>query len=98
MDTKTWLLIIFGVIFISVLLFISIKKGGFAPQQFFVIRVVLAISAAAISAILPGYISLPSSAQIPISAGGAMALFAVIYFLNPPNLMENAGLTRKEEK
>jgi hypothetical protein len=55
-----------------------------APQ-WFVFRVILALAAAGIGAVVPGFISV--NVKPYVRAGGAIALFVVIYLLNPPSLV-----------
>lgn len=53
--------------------------------QWFVFRVVLALAAAGVGAVLPGVINVPAGRVI--RAGGALALFVIVYWYNPPKLV-----------
>jgi formylglycine-generating enzyme required for sulfatase activity len=78
-----------ALVFITVLLALAV----FIPQpsnfQMFVFRIVLALSAAAFGVTIPGFlkIKLSLSTQGLIHFGGAIALFLLIYQLNPPQLI-----------
>lgn len=57
--------------------------------QIFVFRVTLALGAAGIGALLPGVLNVRAGgAKTVIRAGGALALFVLVYLLNPPALVE----------
>lgn len=80
----------FGIVFISVLSYAGMRGRPITdPGQFFLLRAVAALSAAGVAAFIPGFINLQLSpaAGIAISAGGAIAVFLVVYLLNPPELL-----------
>lgn len=89
--TPTWQLItglIIGVIF----LFLSGIAAIFIPSptewQLFVFRGVFAISLSAIITIIHGFIEIESrSKSVTIFAGGAVAIFVLIWLVNPPGLI-----------
>ncbi|MBT4699899.1 MAG: DUF4019 domain-containing protein [Rhodospirillaceae bacterium] len=72
---------IFGVTFVVAMLTIAIFLPQPSSFQIFVFRVVLALAAAGVAAMIPGFISVQLGSAI--RAGGAIAVFAVVYFLNP---------------
>jgi hypothetical protein len=75
----------FGVAFIVVLLVIALFVPSPSPFQFFVLKVVLALAAAGVAAMIPGSIEF----KIPMygRALGALAVFAIVYFANPASLV-----------
>lgn len=75
---------VFGVGFFVVLLAIAIYIPEPSEFQIFVFRVILAAAAAGVGAIVPGLIVVTISAYV--RAGGAIALFVIVYFVNPPAL------------
>lgn len=85
MSSDRILAFVFGVVFLAVILIIAIVIPNPSEFQIFVFRIVLAIAAAGIGAVVPGFISV----NIPkyIRAGGAIALFVLIYLYNPPALI-----------
>ena len=80
---------LFGVTFLGVLTYAALRPEPISDEhQFFLLRVVAAISAAACAAIVPGFldVNIGLTAQIVVRAGGAIAVFVVIYLLNPPRI------------
>jgi hypothetical protein len=75
----------FGIVFIAVLLSIAYLVPNPTVTQWFVCRVVLALAAAGIGAIIPGLIVVNVSNVV--RAGGAIALFVLVYWFNPPKLV-----------
>jgi len=75
----------FGVVFIATMLTIALAVPEPTPTQWFVFRVALALAAAGIGAVIPGLIVVRVSTFI--RAGGAIALFVIVYYLNPPQLL-----------
>ncbi len=79
---------LFGVVFIVVLLVLAVLFPTPTATQFFVFRVVLSLAAAGIGAVLPGLISV--NFHKLVRAGGALALFVIVYLVNPPALVVTA--------
>jgi hypothetical protein len=77
----------FGILFVVILLWVAL----FIPQptdfQLWVFRVVLSLAAAGIGAVLPGIISVNAGPYV--RAGGALALFVIVYWFNPPQLVSS---------
>ena len=78
----------FGVIFLIAILVLVVLIPNPTIAQFFAFRLTMALSAAGIGALLPGFLTLdlPLPVQGGIRAGGALALFASIWFVNPATL------------
>lgn len=79
---------VFGVAFVVALLVLAIKFPTPTPFQYSVFRIVLALAAAGVAAMIPGFINIEVSAstQLLIRAGGAIAVFVVGFFFNPAQL------------
>jgi hypothetical protein len=75
----------FGIVFVVVLLSVAILVPNPTVAQWFVFRVVLALAASGIGAIIPGLIVVNVSNVV--RAGGAIALFLLVYWFNPPKLV-----------
>ena len=75
----------FGCFFAIVLLLIAIFDRNPTQLAIFIYRVVLALVAAGIGAVIPGMIDV--NVQPVIRAGGAIALFVIVFWFNPPNLV-----------
>lgn len=75
---------VFGVIFVAVLLIIALFYPRPTPFQYTVFRIVLALAAAGVAALIPGLINV----KVPgVSAGGALAVFVVVFFFSPAALV-----------
>ncbi len=78
----------FGVIFLSTVLVLVVLIPMPTTAQFFTFRLTMALSAAGIGALLPGFLRLdvPLPMQGGIRAGGALALFFSVWLVNPATL------------
>lgn len=78
----------FGIAFLVVILTLIVFIPKPTQAQFFVFRLVLALSAAGVGALIPGFIHyeqlLPFKGVLRV--GGALALFSVVWFTNPGKL------------
>ncbi len=79
---------LFGVVFVIVLLILAILFPNPTAFQYTIFRSVLSLAAAGVAAMIPGFISLSVSKWL--RAGGALAVFAVVYFYNPAALVRSA--------
>jgi len=75
---------IFGLVFIVALLVLAVAFPRLTPFQYTVFRVVLALAAAGVAAMIPGFLEVRVATWL--RAGGALAVFAVVYFYNPAAL------------
>jgi hypothetical protein len=75
----------FGIFFIMSMLVLALFVPNPTPFQYLVFRVVLSLAAAGVAAMIPGFIEL----NIPnwIRAGGALAVFLIVFFYNPASLV-----------
>jgi hypothetical protein len=75
----------FGVAFVVTMLVIAVLVPD--PQTFplFIFRSVMALSAAGVAAMIPGFLNVQLGTST--RAGGAIAVFVIMYFLNPPDLV-----------
>jgi hypothetical protein len=76
---------IFGVSFVISLLAIAVFFPYPAPFQYTVFRIVLALAAAGVAALIPGFIEV--SYRTAVRAGGALAVFVIVYFFSPAALV-----------
>ncbi len=79
----------FGIIFIVTMLIIAAIFPEPTDFQIFIFRVVLALAASGIGAVMPGFLHVEwDQKYLPyIRAGGAIALFVIVYLVNPPGLI-----------
>jgi hypothetical protein len=75
---------VFGVVFVIVLLLLAIKFPNPTPFQYTVFRIVLALAAGGVAAMIPGFLTLSVSTWL--RAGGALAVFVIVYFYSPAGL------------
>ena len=75
----------FGAFFAIVMLLIALFDRDPTPFGILIYRVVLALVAAGIGAVIPGMIEV--NVQPFIRAGGAIALFVIVFWFNPPSLL-----------
>lgn len=80
-QTSIVLAFTFGVVFVSVMLLIAFLKPDPTEFQYTVFRAVLAMSLAGIAVVIPGFIEVRVSKFLV--AGGALAVFVMVYFWNP---------------
>lgn len=70
----------FGVVFITALLIISLFKELNA-QAYTTIRIIMALAVAGVGVCIPGFLDVQLKGFV--RAGGAMALFVIVYFFSP---------------
>jgi len=94
MSTTELFSFIFGAVFIAMLLGIAVtimlRERPVPSEAMFIFRVVLALAAGGVGAVLPGLIDLQigSAGKVLIQAGGALALTVLVYLFNPPDQVE----------
>lgn len=80
LDISVLLSFVFGVVFITVMLIFAVFIPNPSPFAQWVFIIVVALSAAGVGAVVPGILNI----EMPyVRAGGALALFAVIFFMKP---------------
>ena len=75
---------VFGVVFVVVLLYAAFAVPNPTAFQYTVFRIVLALAAAGVAAMFSGFLNVEVSNRV--KAGGALAVFVVVYFLAPAAL------------
>jgi TIR domain len=87
-------LLIFAVWFLLTLIVLAIKFHDPTPFQLTVFRVILSLAAAGIAAFIPGLIEF--EIKPALRTGGALAVFAIVYFTNPGQLVLQQQLTTSD--
>lgn len=84
-QTSTILAFIFGVIFVAVLLAVNILIPNPTPTQYETFRIILALAAGGVGAMIPGILNVKMStgSNFLLRAGGALAVFVIVYFFQP---------------
>src|SRR5215813_4281404 len=82
----------FGVLFVAALLVLAIAFPQPTSFQYEVFRIVLAIACGGVAAVIPGFLALSMDAKgVVIRAGGALAVFLLVYFFSPARLVSSAS-------
>lgn len=97
MTTQIVITFIFGVTFIVTLIIIAIAFPKPTSFQYSVFRIVLSLAAAGVAAMVPGFINVEISSTVGliVRAGGALAVFVIVFFFNPAHLAVNIEETDK---
>lgn len=92
-ETPKWMLITglcIGSFFALVILAASFFIPNPTDTQFFIFRGIFAISIAAIAVIIPGFLTITAKYNFFfIKASGAIAVFVIIWLINPPILINS---------
>ena len=91
-----WTAFSFGVVFVIVLLAMAIFFPNPTAFQYTIFRSVLSLAAAGVAAMIPGFITISISNWL--RAGGALAVFAVVYFYNPAALVSSVPFQSNDIK
>ena len=86
----------FGAILVLIMLAIAFICPSPTPFQYTIFRIVLALASAGIAAMIPGFINVEVGTAV--RAGGAIAVFAIVYFFSPaalPAPQSNASLSKE---
>ena len=76
---------VFGVVFVITMIVLAVAFPKPTVWQFQVFRIVLALAAAGVAAMLPGSIEVTASKWL--KAGGALAVFVVVLYLSPAKIV-----------
>jgi len=76
---------VFGCVAIGVVLWLAFRGQNLNEQQFEILRIVLALAGGGVGAVIPGFldVSMKAGAKLALRAGGALAVFVVLYFWSP---------------
>lgn len=85
----TLLAFVFGTIFVLALLVLSIAIPNPSPSQEQTFRIVLALAAAGVAAVMPGLLNISAAAgkRFRLRAAGALAVFVLVYLVNPAQIV-----------
>lgn len=80
---------VFGVIFIATMIVLAIAFPEPTPFQERTFKITLSLAAAGVAAMIPGFINveLTQTIGVIVRAGGALAVFAIVFFFNPAQLV-----------
>jgi uncharacterized membrane protein YbhN (UPF0104 family) len=76
---------VFGVVFLAALLAIAVAIPNPTPSQFETFRIIIALAAGGVAAVIPGLLDLriKQGTRLAIRASGALAVFVAVYFYSP---------------
>jgi hypothetical protein len=83
--TQRLLATLFGVAFVATILALAVVFPRPSPFQYLVFRIVLSIAAAGFVSMTPGFLEITVSNWV--RAGGALAVFVIVFFYNPAGLL-----------
>jgi len=91
MSTLDIVLVSLGIVIITTALILSFQYSEPKPHQLIALRVILALGAACIASIIPGTVSIPGGpgVELGIRATGAIAIFVIVYKMNPPKRIQS---------
>jgi hypothetical protein len=75
----------FGCVALAVVLWLAFRAQSLSQQQFEILRMVLALAGGGVGAMIPGFldVNLRPNAKLAVRAGGALAVFVILYFFSP---------------
>ncbi len=88
-DWEKIVAVAFGVLFVGTMLVIAIKFPNPTPFQYTTFRIVLALACAGVASVIPGVLNVNVGTWL--RAGGALAVFVVVYFYSPASLVVAKG-------
>jgi hypothetical protein len=83
----------FGIIFIVTILLLVIIFPTPTAAQYETFRIVIALAAGGLAAVIPGLLNvnltvgLTANQKLAVKAGGAMAVFVIVYFYSPAQIL-----------
>lgn len=86
-DLEKLIAVVFGAAFLIAMLVLAVVFTNPTAFQYTVFRIVLSVAAAGFVAMTPGFLDVKIGNWL--RAGGALAVFAVVYFFSPASLVVN---------
>ena len=91
MATQLYLAFGFGVVFLLIVVMVALRDKPLSQQQMDLVRPIQAIALAGIAAIIPGFLEIDSKGvNYSLRAGGALAVFVLVYLVNPAGRLSKA--------
>jgi hypothetical protein len=83
----------FGLAALAAVLWLAFRGSELTEQQFEILRIVLALAGGGVGAVIPGFLdlNLKSGSKLALRAGGALAVFVVLYFWSPAHWQPSSG-------
>ena len=76
---------LFGCVALGAVLWLAFRAPTLSDQQFEILRIVLALAGGGVGAVVPGFldVTVTASTKLALRAGGALAVFVILYFWSP---------------
>jgi hypothetical protein len=80
---------VFGVLFLAAILVLATVFSTPTKTQYEIFRIIISLAAGGVAAVIPGLLDvqmnlgLTQQQKLVIRAGGALAVFVIVYFYNP---------------
>jgi hypothetical protein len=83
---------VFGIVFLTALLALAVVIPNPTGPQFEMFRIIIALAAGGVAAVIPGMLNLRLGlgSQLALRAGGALAVFIIVYFYSPARWVAEA--------
>lgn len=94
MSAQVVLSVVFGALCVATVAYAALRERPFVDdRQYVLIRVLAALGAGGIAAILPGFfnVELRPGSALAIRGGGALGIFAIVFLADPPGLVAPAS-------
>ena len=95
-EGKRVAIFVFGVVFVTAILALAIFFPNPTGFQYTVFRIVLAVAVAGVAAFIPGLLHVQISTWL--RASGALAIFVIVYFYSPAELVQQPPVPPKGEE
>jgi hypothetical protein len=84
---------LFGCLSLAAVLWLAFRGRVLTDQQFELLRIVLALAGGGVGAVIPGFldVNVKVSTKLVLRAGGALAVFVVLYFWSPAHWQPSTG-------
>ncbi len=85
----------FGCAALTAVLWLAFRGSDLNERQFEILRIVLALAGGGVGAVIPGFLDLNinSRGKLALRAGGALAVFVVLYFWSPAHWAPSSSET-----
>jgi hypothetical protein len=89
---------VFGCVALATVLWLGFRAETLTEQQFEILRIVFALAGGGVGAVIPGFldVNMKAGAKLALRAGGALAVFVVLYFWSPAHWHDGTVIQHTE--